>query len=100
MTTCARPSPTESSTSPASPFRTKPKVSAMTEPSSFLIANATLVLPDRVVEGGWLAVEDGRIAELGEGAPPEKGFDIQGDLLLPGLVELHTDHLEAHYAPR
>ena len=23
-----------------------------------------------------------------------------GDLLLPGLVELHTDHLEAHFVPR
>ena len=26
--------------------------------------------------------------------------DLAGDLLLPGLVELHTDHLEAHYMPR
>ena len=23
-----------------------------------------------------------------------------GDFLIPGLVELHTDHLEGHYAPR
>ena len=28
------------------------------------------------------------------------GKDLGGDLLLPGLVELHTDHLEAHYMPR
>ncbi|MDQ0471200.1 alpha-D-ribose 1-methylphosphonate 5-triphosphate diphosphatase [Labrys wisconsinensis] len=72
----------------------------MIEPTSFLIANATLVLPDRVIENGWLAVEDGLIAAIGDGAPPEKGLDLAGDLLLPGLVELHTDHLEAHYAPR
>jgi alpha-D-ribose 1-methylphosphonate 5-triphosphate diphosphatase len=25
---------------------------------------------------------------------------MEGDFLLPGLVELHTDHLEAHYSPR
>ena len=25
---------------------------------------------------------------------------MDGDLLMPGLVELHTDHLEAHYVPR
>ena len=31
---------------------------------------------------------------------PERGEDLAGDLLLPGLVELHTDHLEAHYVPR
>jgi len=26
--------------------------------------------------------------------------DMEGDYLIPGLVELHTDHLEGHYAPR
>jgi alpha-D-ribose 1-methylphosphonate 5-triphosphate diphosphatase len=28
------------------------------------------------------------------------GEDFEGDYLMPGLVELHTDHLESHYAPR
>ncbi|WP_276200421.1 alpha-D-ribose 1-methylphosphonate 5-triphosphate diphosphatase [Chelatococcus sp. XZ-Ab1] len=69
-------------------------------PDSFVIENATLILPDRIVPGGWLAVSDGRIAEFGEGRAPERGIDLAGDYLLPGLVELHTDHLESHYAPR
>ncbi|WP_375408288.1 alpha-D-ribose 1-methylphosphonate 5-triphosphate diphosphatase [uncultured Methylobacterium sp.] len=64
-----------------------------------IIENASLVLPDRV-ETGWLAVVDGRIAEIGEGRAPERGLDLSGDHLIPGLVELHTDHLESHYAPR
>ncbi|ODT22485.1 MAG: phosphonate metabolism protein PhnM [Kaistia sp. SCN 65-12] len=72
----------------------------MTEPTEFLIENASLVLPDRVVENGWVAVADGRIAEIGEGAAPERGIDFRGDTLVPGLVELHPDHLEAHFAPR
>jgi alpha-D-ribose 1-methylphosphonate 5-triphosphate diphosphatase len=70
----------------------------MTDPVR-LIENAALVLPDRV-ERGWVAVENGRIAEVGEGRAPERGLDLDGDYLLPGLVELHTDHLEGHYAPR
>ena len=57
-------------------------------------------MADRVIERGWLAMADGVIAEFGEGNPPERGDDLQGDLLMPGLVELHTDHLEAHYSPR
>src|SRR5215467_11987405 len=65
-----------------------------------VLANAQIVLADRVVERGWLAAADGVIAEFGEGLPPERGEDLHGDLLMPGLVELHTDHLEAHYAPR
>src|ERR687891_470179 len=65
-----------------------------------VFANARMVLADRVIEQGWLAVADGVIAEFGEGRPPERGQDLGGDLLMPGLVELHTDHLEAHYVPR
>ncbi len=64
-----------------------------------ILENATLVLPDRV-QRGWLAMVDGRIAGIGEGRAPERGLDLDGDHLIPGLVELHTDHLESHYAPR
>jgi alpha-D-ribose 1-methylphosphonate 5-triphosphate diphosphatase len=53
-----------------------------------------------VIGCGWVAVMNGRIVEIGEGDAPERGKDLAGDLLLPGLVELHTDHLEAHYMPR
>src|SRR5262252_2799672 len=72
----------------------------MTQPEDFVVTNARIVLADRVIENGWLAVAHGCIAEIGEGAPPERGHDAAGDLVMPGLVELHTDHLEAHYVPR
>ncbi|WP_370674180.1 alpha-D-ribose 1-methylphosphonate 5-triphosphate diphosphatase [Pleomorphomonas sp. PLEO] len=62
------------------------------------ICNASLVLEDRVVTGGVI-VRDGRIAEVTEGSA-RNGIDLGGDYLIPGLVELHTDHLEVHYAPR
>jgi alpha-D-ribose 1-methylphosphonate 5-triphosphate diphosphatase len=65
-----------------------------------VLSNARLVLADRVVENGWVACVDGVIAEIGDGAPPEAGADLGGHLLTPGLVELHTDHLESHYMPR
>jgi len=41
---------------------------------------------------------NGRIAEISEGST-KVGEDFDGDYLIPGLVELHTDHLEAHYSP-
>jgi alpha-D-ribose 1-methylphosphonate 5-triphosphate diphosphatase len=72
----------------------------MTGRPDLLLTNGRLVLADQVIECGWLAAADGVIVEIGEGRAPGRGDDLRGDLLLPGLVELHTDHIEAHYAPR
>src|SRR5262245_15539017 len=72
----------------------------MSNPTELLLTNARVVLADRVIERGWVAAADAVVAEVGEGRPPERGEDLDGDLLLPGLVELHTDHIEAHYVPR
>jgi alpha-D-ribose 1-methylphosphonate 5-triphosphate diphosphatase len=68
--------------------------------SETVIGNAKIVLADRVIEHGWIAFADGRVAEYGEGSAPAGGEDAAGDLIMPGLIELHTDHLEAHYVPR
>lgn len=69
-------------------------------PNEHIFTNTRIVLADRVIERGWVATVDGAIAEIGEGDAPERGDDLHGDLLMPGLIELHTDHLEAHYMPR
>jgi alpha-D-ribose 1-methylphosphonate 5-triphosphate diphosphatase len=68
--------------------------------NTLLITNARLVLADRVIARGWVAAVDGKIVEFGAGAAPERGEDADGDIVMPGLIELHTDHLEAHYMPR
>lgn len=60
--------------------------------------NARLVLADEIVDGS-LTLTDGLITDLGSGAG-RMGEDLEGDYLIPGLVELHTDHLENHYRPR
>src|ERR1700730_14825915 len=73
----------------------------MTSPSpETILANARVVLADRVIDRGWVALADGRLAEVGEGRAPAGSVDVEGDLVMPGLVELHTDHIEAHYVPR
>ena len=65
-----------------------------------IIGNARIVLAERVIEHGWVAFANGRIEAIGEGDAPSGSEDAGGDLLMPGLIELHTDHLEAHYVPR
>jgi cytosine/adenosine deaminase-related metal-dependent hydrolase len=40
-------------------------------------------------EHGWLRIEDGLVAELGAGDPPEAGEDLGGAVVTPGLVNTH-----------
>ncbi len=63
-----------------------------------ILTNAQLILEDQILSGSIL-VRDGVIADIWEGKA-RTGEDMEGDFLVPGLVELHTDHLEGHYAPR
>ncbi len=69
-------------------------------PGALRLANASLVLADEVVAPGWIVAENGAITDFGRGRPPADAEDMAGDLIMPGLVELHTDHIEAHYMPR
>lgn len=65
-----------------------------------ILANATLVLPDATLRG-QIRLADGRIADIAEGSGvPQGAIDCGGDLVMPGLIELHTDNLERHIEPR
>src|ERR1700738_1668705 len=64
------------------------------------IGNAKIVLADRVIERGWIAFANGGAAAFGGRKAPYGGETPKRDLIMPGLIELHTDHLEAHYVPR
>ena len=66
-----------------------------------LFTNARVVLGDEVLACGSVLVRDGLIAEI-DGRPSSTpgAEDLDGDLLLPGLVEVHTDNLERHVMPR
>jgi len=70
----------------------------MTDEAVF--ANARIVTGDSVVVGALVA-RDGRIAVVDQGTTRAAGaIDLEGDWLLPGLVELHTDNLERLFSPR
>lgn len=66
-------------------------------PQEAVLRNATIVLRDEVKTGAVL-IRDGLIADVSSSSAV--GEDLDGDYLIPGLVELHTDHLEGHFSPR
>lgn len=68
--------------------------------SDTVLANALLVLPRETLRGS-LHLADGVIRAIERGtAVPAGAVDCAGDLVMPGLVELHTDNLERHIEPR
>ncbi|MEX2643189.1 MAG: alpha-D-ribose 1-methylphosphonate 5-triphosphate diphosphatase [Acetobacterales bacterium] len=65
-----------------------------------VFTNARVVMRDRVFDGS-VQVRDGRIVDVSEGSCSGPYVeDCEGDYLLPGLIDLHTDNVEKHMVPR
>lgn len=65
-----------------------------------VLTNARIVTADAVFMG-TVQVRGGRIADIDAGTTGLSSvIDLQGDYLLPGLVDVHTDNLERHLQPR
>ncbi|MDP2083394.1 MAG: alpha-D-ribose 1-methylphosphonate 5-triphosphate diphosphatase [Pseudotabrizicola sp.] len=65
-----------------------------------ILENAMLVLPDGVRRGS-VRMKEGVIVDISDSPSRVAGVvDCEGDLVMPGLIELHTDNLERHIEPR
>ncbi|MGQ9729802.1 MAG: N-acetylglucosamine-6-phosphate deacetylase [Candidatus Zipacnadales bacterium] len=66
--------------------------------SSLLIYSGKVVTPCHVLDGGYVVIEDSRIAALGCGPPPicDESFDASGLWVLPGFVDLHCHGGSGH----
>jgi alpha-D-ribose 1-methylphosphonate 5-triphosphate diphosphatase len=65
-----------------------------------ILTNARIVTPSDVFLG-TVVLRDGRIARIDQGSSAiPAAQDLAGDLLIPGLVDVHTDNLEKHMMPR
>lgn len=69
--------------------------------SAVYITHARIVLPDSVLDDSALLVEDGVIAAIEPAdAAAACEVDLQGQTLLPGLIDLHCDAIEKEAEPR
>jgi alpha-D-ribose 1-methylphosphonate 5-triphosphate diphosphatase len=65
-----------------------------------ILTNARIVTADQVFTG-TVVLRDGLIQDVQTGVSYlPQAHNLDGDYLLPGLVELHTDNLEKHLSPR
>ncbi len=64
------------------------------------LTNARIVLPDAVLHG-TIEFDGGGIRSVQPGRASLPGAaDLDGDILIPGVVDLHTDNLERQVQPR
>ena len=65
-----------------------------------ILTNARLVLRDKVIDG-TIILHGTTIAEIAEGrSHAPTAIDCDGDTIMPGVVDLHTDNLERQVQPR
>jgi alpha-D-ribose 1-methylphosphonate 5-triphosphate diphosphatase len=65
-----------------------------------ILTNALLVLPDAVLPG-TIILRHGLIVEIQPGrSQAASALDLEGDHLIPGIVDVHTDNLERQVLPR
>jgi alpha-D-ribose 1-methylphosphonate 5-triphosphate diphosphatase len=65
-----------------------------------VLTNARLVLPDEVILGS-VVITDGKLRAVDSGPSGHPGaIDLDGDFLIPGVVDVHTDNLERQVQPR
>ena len=65
-----------------------------------IFTNGRIVTADAEFDG-TVVVRDGRIADVQRGrCQATSAIDLEGDTLIPGLIELHTDNMEKHFSPR
>ncbi|UZE96247.1 alpha-D-ribose 1-methylphosphonate 5-triphosphate diphosphatase [Alkalimarinus alittae] len=69
--------------------------------NKMILTNASVVTPTEMFKGTVVVGEDGMIEDISQSTSQVKGaIDCEGDFLVPGLVELHTDNLEKYFTPR
>ena len=64
-----------------------------------VLTNARLVLGDEVILG-TVTIDGTVIGDVARGASGAGAIDLDGDYLIPGVVDVHTDNLERQVQPR
>lgn len=55
-----------------------------------LFKNAMIFMPSHTFVHGSFRVEDGKFTEILTDVPNQDGIDLQGAMVIPGLIDVHT----------
>ncbi len=54
-----------------------------------ILKNAVIYTPNKVIDQGWIEIEDSVITSIGEGTVND-GIDMLGRTIIPGFIDIHT----------
>jgi N-acetylglucosamine-6-phosphate deacetylase len=61
-----------------------------------LLSGAGVVLPDRILEEGTVAIDGDRIVEITAGRRPGATRELAGHLIVPGFIDVHVHGVAGH----
>jgi alpha-D-ribose 1-methylphosphonate 5-triphosphate diphosphatase len=64
------------------------------------LAGGTAILPDRLLDGARIVIEDGTIVDVSSQPGHGRSLDTTGLLMTAGLIDVHSDGLEREIQPR
>ena len=70
---------------------------------SISIINARVITPNEVLENASVNIENGKIdsiSDVNRAASSDFVIDANGSFLMPGIIDIHTDALDAEIIPR
>jgi alpha-D-ribose 1-methylphosphonate 5-triphosphate diphosphatase len=70
---------------------------------SFIINNATVITPSEVLNNASIMVEHGIITHVSDKINEQftgKVIDAKGAIVMPGIIDIHTDSMDAEIVPR
>ncbi len=69
-----------------------------------ILYNARIITPTQVIENGCVQFSNGQINDITDGrydySASTHSLDARGKLLLPGLIDIHTDAIDIEISPR
>jgi alpha-D-ribose 1-methylphosphonate 5-triphosphate diphosphatase len=72
--------------------------------NTWLINNAEIITPEGVIQNGSVWIEDGLIRQIGDipdqAAQEGQVLDAGGAVVMPGIIDIHTDAMDAEIVPR
>lgn len=61
-----------------------------------LLSGAAIVLPDRILDEGTVAIDGDRIVEITAGRRPGATRELAGHLIVPGFIDVHVHGVAGH----